>query len=146
MREVGCVQSVKAVEIGTGIAAAARFGSEVHDRIYPSASNVGGYCRRTNNAGGIEGGMSNGEPIVVRAYCKPIPTLKSGLDTVDIATGKAAKAASERSDVCAVAAAGVVCEAAVALALADAVSDMLGGDTMDEVKKRYADKVTKHAE
>lgn len=144
MREVGCVQSIKAVEIGNGIAAAARSGSEVHDRIYPT--DGGGYCRRTNNAGGVEGGMANGEPIVVRAYCKPIPTLKIGLDTIDISTGRAAKAASERSDVCAVAAAGVVCEAAVALALAAAVSDMLGGDTMDEVKRRYADKVTRHAE
>lgn len=144
MREVGCVQSVKAVEIGLGAAAAAKLGSAVHDCIY--TADGGAYYRTTNRAGGIEGGMTNGEPIIVRAYCKPIPTLKRGLDTMDISTGKAAKAASERSDVCAVAAAGVVCEAAVALALAAAVSDMLGGDTVDEVKKRYADKVTRHAE
>ncbi len=141
MREVGSVQSVKAVEIGEGIASSERAGSEVHDAIL---SGQGGVKRATNRAGGIEGGMTNGEPIVVRAYIKPIPTLKSGLDTIDIATGKASKAASERSDVCAVPAAGVVVEAAVALALAEAVSDMLGGDTMDEVEERYAAKRNAH--
>lgn len=137
MRAVGSVQSVKAVEIGDGISGSGLLGSAVHDAIYKTAS---GYERKTNRAGGIEGGMSNGEPIIIHAYFKPIPTLKNGLDTVDISTGKAAKAASERSDVCAVPAAGVVCEAAVALALADAVSDMLGGDTMREVKERYKNK------
>ena len=138
MREVGAVQSVKAVEIGCGVANAALYGSAVHDAIYNA--ETGGYMRKTNRAGGIEGGMSNGEPIVVRAYFKPIPTLKNGLDTVDIATGKPTVAASERSDVCAVPAAGVVCEAAVALALVRALSDMLGGDTMDETIARYAAK------
>ena len=137
MRELGAVQSVKAVEIGDGINNCALYGSAVHDAIYNAD---GGYMRKTNRAGGIEGGMTNGEPIVVRAYIKPIPTLKNGLDTVDIATGKPATAASERSDVCAVPAAGVVCEAAVALALCGALSDMLGGDTMDEVEARYAEK------
>lgn len=137
MREVGTVQAVKAVEIGDGIASSAKLGSAVHDEIYLSD---GKYTRRTNHAGGIEGGMTNGEPIVVRAYVKPIPTLKNGLNTVDIATGEQTKAASERSDVCAVAAAGVVCEAAVALALSAALSDMLGGDTMDEVIARYNNK------
>lgn len=138
MRAVGAVQSVKAVEIGDGIANSALVGSAVHDEIYSSQS--GGYKRNTNRAGGIEGGMTNGEPIVIHAYFKPIPTLKNGLDTVDISTGKPVKAASERSDVCAVAAAGVVCEAAVALALAEAISDMLGGDTMSEVIERYENK------
>ncbi|MCM1368133.1 MAG: chorismate synthase [Roseburia sp.] len=137
MRAVGAVQSVKAVEIGDGISGSGLLGSAVHDAIYKSAS---GYERKTNRAGGVEGGMSNGEPIIIHAFFKPIPTLKNGLDTVDIATGKATKAASERSDVCAVPAAGVVCEAAVALALAEALSDMLGGDTMREVIKRYGDK------
>lgn len=137
MREVGAVQAVKAVEIGDGIENSSRFGSQVHDEIFMSD---GKFSRKTNRAGGIEGGMTNGEPIIVRAYIKPIPTLKNGLNTVDIATGKATKAASERSDVCAVAAAGVVCEAAVALALIEAISDMLGGDTMDEVVSRYNDK------
>lgn len=141
MREVGSIQSVKAVEIGDGVENCAKRGSLVHDEIF---CGDGGVRRNTNRAGGIEGGMTNGEPIVVRAYIKPIPTLKCGLDTVDIATGKPAKAASERSDVCAVPAAGVVAEAAVALALADAVSDMLGGDTMDEVEKRYKEKRNAH--
>ncbi len=141
MREIGSVQSVKAVEIGDGIKNAALPGSSVHDEIF---SDRGGYFRKTNRAGGIEGGMSNGEPIIVRAYVKPIPTLRNGLNTVDISTGEAAKAASERSDVCAVPAAGVVCEAAAAMAMAAAVSDMLGGDTMDEVVQRYNAKDSCH--
>lgn len=138
MRAVGCVPSVKAVEIGDGIAGSALFGSLFHDEIYMSDS--GAPCRKTNRAGGIEGGMTNGEPIVVRSYFKPIPTLRNGLNTVDISSGLAAKAARERSDVCAVPSGGVVCEAAVALALAEAISDMLGGDSMEEVVRRYNDK------
>ncbi len=141
MREVGAVQSVKAVEIGEGVLSSGEFGSAVHDEIYKGER---GYYRKTNRAGGIEGGMSNGEDIVIRAYVKPIPTLKNGLNTVDIATGEAARAAGERSDVCAVGAAGVVCEAAVAIALCTAISDMLGGDTMDEVELRYAQKAGCH--
>lgn len=137
MREVGAVQSVKAVEIGDGILCSSLYGSAAHDEIYASES---GYTRTSNHAGGIEGGMTNGQPIVVRAYFKPIPTLKNGLNTVDIKTGKAVKAASERSDVCAVPAGGVVAEAAVALALAAALSDMVGGDTMSEAVKRYKEK------
>lgn len=140
MRAVGCVPSVKAVEIGDGIAGSALFGSLFHDEIYTSDS--GAPCRKTNRAGGIEGGMTNGEPIVVRAYFKPIPTLRNGLNTVDISSGLAAKAARERSDVCAVPSGGVVCEAAVALALAEAISDMLGGDSMEEVVRRYNDKAS----
>ena len=135
MREIGAVQSVKAVEIGDGIKNASLFGSSVHDEIYFGGGSL---YRKTNRAGGLEGGMTNGEPIVIRAYCKPIPTLMRGLNTVDIESGKAVKATPERSDVCAVPAAGVVCEAAAALALAAALSDMLGGDTIDEVKDRYA--------
>lgn len=142
MGEVGAIQAVKAVEIGDGISCASLPGSSVHDEIF--VGEKGGYRRKTNRAGGIEGGMTNGEPLVVRAYVKPIPTLKNGLSTVDISTGQASVAASERSDVCAVAAAGVVCEAAVALALARALSQMFGGDTMDEVKSRYASKVSVH--
>lgn len=137
MREVGAVQSVKAVEIGDGVLSSGKCGSKVHDEIYVGAS---GYMRKTNRAGGIEGGMSNGEDIIVRAYVKPIPTLMNGLNTVDVSDGRAARAASERSDVCAVPAAGVVCEAAVAIALCTALSDMLGGDTMNEVEMRYAQK------
>ncbi len=137
LREIGSVQSVKAAEIGDGMENASLFGSAVHDELF---SDNGKIYRKKNRAGGIEGGMTNGENIVIRAYCKPIPTLKRGLDTVDIESGKAVKAASERSDVCAVPAAGVVCEAAAALALASAISDMFGGDTMSEVKKRYSEK------
>ncbi len=140
-REICAVQAVKAFEIGDGIAAAGKFGSEVHDAIYAEEN---GYSRKTNRAGGIEGGMTNGENIIIRAYVKPIPTLMKGLDTVDISTGKKATAAAERSDVCVVPAAGVVCEAATALALAAAVSDMLGGDTMDEVEARYRAKGGNH--
>lgn len=138
MRAVGAVQSVKAVEIGEGIYGASVYGSAVHDEIFAGEGKK--YLRKTNRAGGIEGGMSNGMPIVVNAYFKPIPTLKNGLSTVDITTGKPARAASERSDVCAVPAGGVVCESAVAIALCSALSDMLGGDTMKEVKERYVKK------
>lgn len=138
MNAVGGVPSVKAVEIGKGIAGSSLYGSAVHDEIYIGKS--GKIERHTNRAGGIEGGMSNGEDVIVRAYFKPIPTLKNGLNTVDIASRKQATAASERADVCAVPAGGVVCEAAVAIALCQAISDMLGGDTMTEVKQRYQNK------
>ena len=128
------VQAVKGVEIGLGFKAAGMRGSKVHDEIYYN----GGYYRKTNNAGGIEGGMSNGEEIVLCAAMKPIPTLMCGLNTVDIITHESVKAASERSDVCAVCAAEVILESAVAFALAQTVAERLGGDDMREVKERYA--------
>lgn len=128
------VQAIKGVEIGLGFKAAGMRGSKVHDEIYYD----GGYYRKTNNAGGIEGGMSNGEEIVLRAAMKPIPTLMRGLNTVDIMTHESVKAASERSDVCAVCAAEVILESAVAFALAQTVAERLGGDDMREVKERYA--------
>ena len=128
------VQAVKGVEIGLGFKAAGMRGSKVHDEIYYND----GYYRKTNNAGGIEGGMSNGEEIVLRAAMKPIPTLMCGLNTVDIITHESVKAASERSDVCAVCAAEVILESAVAFALAQTVAERLGGDDMREVKERYA--------
>lgn len=128
------VQAVKGVEIGLGFKAAGMRGSKVHDEIYYD----GGYYRKTDNAGGIEGGMSNGEEIVLRAAMKPIPTLMCGLNTVDIITHESVKAASERSDVCAVCAAEVILESAVAFALAQTVAERLGGDDMREVKERYA--------
>lgn len=128
------VQAVKGVEIGLGFKAAGMRGSKVHDEIYYN----GGYYRKTNNAGGIEGGISNGEEIVLRAAMKPIPTLMCGLNTVDIITHESVKAASERSDVCAVCAAEVILESAVAFALAQTVAERLGGDDMREVKERYA--------
>ena len=128
------VQAVKGVEIGLGFKAAGMRGSKVHDEIYYN----GGYYRKTNNAGGIEGGISNGEEMVLRAAMKPIPTLMCGLNTVDIITHESVKAASERSDVCAVCAAEVILESAVAFALAQTVAERLGGDDMREVKERYA--------
>lgn len=131
------VQAIKGVEIGLGFEAASLPGSEVHDEIFYN----GNYFRKTNNAGGIEGGMSNGEEIILRAAMKPIPTLMRGLATVDISTKKSARAASERSDVSAVCAAEIVLESAVAFALADIVSQRLGGDNIEEVEKRYRDLV-----
>ena len=121
------IQAVKAVEIGDGLALARRHGTEAHDEIYP------GLERRTNHAGGIEAGVSNGEPIVVRAAMKPLPTLMRPLDSVDLATGEPAKALVERSDVQAVEALAVVAEAAVAFELARAALDKLGGDAMVDV-------------
>ncbi len=128
------VQAVKGAEVGLGFEAARRKGSEAHDPIFLEDDT---FVRKTNRAGGIEGGMSNGEEIVLRAAMKPIPTLMKGLPTVDTATGKACVAASERSDVCAVLACETVCEAAVCFELARAVVERLGGDTVEELKARY---------
>lgn len=127
------VQAIKGVEVGKGFSAANLRGSSVHDRIYYNA----GFYRETNNAGGIEGGMSNGEELVLRAAMKPLPTLMQGLKTVDYITKDPQTAASERSDVSAVCAAEIVLESVVACALADVVSARLGGDNMREVKERY---------
>ena len=128
------IQAIKGVEIGLGFAAAMRPGSAVHDEIY---SENGRFVRRTNNAGGIEGGMSNGEEIVLRAAMKPIPTLMRGLNTVDFETGEACRAATERSDVCAICACEVVVESTVCFALAQKVLERLGGDNMREIAARY---------
>jgi len=121
------IQAVKGVEVGDGIDLARRRGSEAHDEIYP------GLERHSNHAGGIEAGMSNGEPIVVRAAMKPLPTLMRPLDSVDLETGEPAKALVERSDVQAVEALAVVAEAAVAFELARAALEKLGGDAMGDV-------------
>lgn len=136
------VQAIKGVELGLGCDAANKYGSEVHDEIFykktsTDKSLTGGFWRRTNNAGGIEGGISNGEPIVARAYMKPIPTLKKPLRSVDLLTREPIAAAYERSDVCAVPAASVVCEAMVAFEIARAFMEKFGGDCMDEVKRNY---------
>ncbi len=128
------VQAIKGAEVGLGFEAAKLQGSKVHDEIFYN----GNYYRKTNNAGGIEGGMSNGEEIVLRAAMKPIPTLMKGLNTVDAVTNKAVKAAGERSDVAAVCAAEIILESVVAFTLADVVSRRLGGDTMREVSERYS--------
>lgn len=127
------VQAVKSVEIGAGRELAFKPGSESHDAITVADGNLGRY---SNNSGGIEGGMSNGEPIVIRAAIKPISTLMQPLPSVDLATGKAALAHIERSDVCAVPALSVIVEHVAALTLANAILETFGGDTMDELAER----------
>jgi chorismate synthase len=127
------LQAVKAVEIGAGVTAASSPGSAVHDEIgYASAT---GFTRPRNNAGGIEGGISNGEDIVVRGYLKPISTLRRPLQSVDFASREPVKAAYERSDVCVVPAAGVAAEAMVALTLARCALEKFGGDSMTETTR-----------
>ncbi len=128
------IQAVKGVEIGLGFDAGRKAGSEVHDEMFCDGRGV---YRTTNRAGGIEGGMTNGEELVLRVAMKPIPTLMRGLRTVDNLTGEPVTAAAERSDVCAIFALEIIAEAVVAQVLADAVSERLGGDTMKEVKERY---------
>lgn len=129
------VQAIKGVEVGLGFNAAKLSGSKVHDEIFYN----GEFYRKTNNAGGIEGGMSNGEEIVLKAAMKPIPTLMKGLKTVDYISKEATVASRERSDVCAICAAEVVLESVVAFALAEVVSLRLSGDNIAEVIKRYDD-------
>ena len=132
------LQAVKAVEIGSGVAAAASPGSAVHDEIgYKPASGFSGFTRARNNAGGIEGGVSNGEDVRVRGYLKPISTLRRPLQSVDFATREPVKAAYERSDVCVVPAAGVAAEAMVALTLARCALEKFGGDSMQETLRNF---------
>jgi chorismate synthase len=138
------IQAIKGVEIGLGFDVAGRPGSQVMDEIYyksqaakKQADPSDGFYRKTNNAGGIEGGMSNGMPIIVKAAMKPIPTLRSPLASVDINTKKKFKAAYERSDACAVPAASVIGEAVVSLVIADSFLDKFGGDSMEEIKRNY---------
>ena len=130
------VPAIKGVEFGDGFAAARRLGSEVHDAIVRGGE--GGLGRSTNRAGGLEGGMTNGEPVIVRAAMKPIPTLMRPLATVDLATGGAADAARERSDVCAVPAAAVVAEAEVALVIATAYQELFGGACLTDIQRALA--------
>lgn len=133
------LQAIKAVEIGTGVTAAGSPGSEVHDAIgyERSGDRFTGFTRRSNHAGGIEGGVSNGEDILVRGYLKPISTLRRPLESVDFKTREAVKAAYERSDVCVVPAAGVGGEAMVALTLAACALEKFGGDSMGEVLRNF---------
>jgi len=133
------IQAIKGVEIGVGFEGARRPGSEVHDPIVTdeSASRAGGIGRSSNRAGGLEGGMTTGEPLVVRAAMKPISTLRKRLPSVDMRDGSAKDAAVERSDVWAVPAAAVVGEAMVALVLADAFLEKFGGDAMSEVRRNF---------
>jgi chorismate synthase len=133
------LQAVKAVEIGSGIQAAHSPGSTVHDEIgYKRDSGFSGFTRTRNNAGGIEGGVSNGQEIRVRGYLKPISTLRRPLQSVDFTTREPVKAAYERSDVCVVPAAGVAGEAMVALTLARCALDKFGGDSLKETKRNFA--------
>ncbi len=149
------IQAIKGVEFGLGFEAATRPGSEVHDEIFYKISpdpsllkrgksysplekgDKGGFYRKTNHAGGIEGGMSNGEDIVIRAAMKPIPTLYKPLRSVDIVTKEIFEATVERSDICAVPAASVVGEAVVAFEIANAMLDKFAGDSMEEMKRNY---------
>lgn len=132
------IPAIKGVEIGQGFAAARRRGSEVHDEIVPGGGSLsGGFARRTNRAGGLEGGMTTGEPVVARIAMKPISTLRRPLDTVNLATGEAAKAQSERSDVTAVPAAAVVAEGMMALVLAQAMIEKFAGDSLGEMQQNY---------
>jgi chorismate synthase len=147
------IPAVKGVEIGMGFEAARRPGSEVHDPIFSGEAGRapsgrvgggegngdprGGFRRSSNNAGGLEGGMTTGEPVVVKVAMKPIATLMSPLATVDLASGEPAKAVSERSDVTAVPAMGVIAEALVAIALADAMLEKFGGDSLGEMRRNY---------
>ena len=129
------VQAIKGVEVGMGFEAGMLPGSKVHDEIVLQNDR---YSRTTNNAGGIEGGMSNGEEIVLRAVMKPIPTLMKGLKTVDTATGQPTTAAGERSDVAAICACEIILESVVCTALAEVVAKRLGGDNIAEVIGRYS--------
>jgi len=131
------IQAVKAVEIGSGVSNATAFGSAVHDEIgYDPAKR--NFTRSSNHAGGLEGGITNGEEVVVRGYLKPISTLRRPLQSVDLNTKETVKAAYERSDVCVVPAAGIIGEAMVALTLAGAARQKFGGDTLEEVQFSFA--------
>ncbi|NWF51578.1 MAG: chorismate synthase [Nitrospirae bacterium] len=150
------IQAIKGIEVGFGFDMAKHFGSEVMDEIFYRASSkeqrakglhsqlptsnsefATGFYRKTNYAGGIEGGITNGMPIILRAAMKPIPTLKRPLRSIDIVTKEQVEAAYERSDICAVPAAGVIAEAMVALIIADAFLEKFGGDNIDETKRSY---------
>lgn len=131
------IPAIKSVEIGIGEKSADVFGSEMHDEIY---SDDGQYFRKTNNAGGLEGGMTNGENLVVKASMKPIPTMKKPLSTVDFKDKSQTEAHFERSDVCAVYSCSVVAEAMIACVLVDAFFDKFGKDNISEIKKNYSNR------
>jgi chorismate synthase len=136
------IQAIKGVEVGDGFALARSRGSAAHDEIVPTEDGIG---RASHRSGGTEGGMSTGEVLRVRAAMKPIATVPRALATVDVATGEAAQAHHQRSDVCAVPAAGIVAEAMVALVLADAVAEKFGGDSVPETRRNvrsYLDNLT----
>jgi chorismate synthase len=147
------IQAMKGVEIGDGFRTAHRRGSAAHDEMVPAEGSLAGprigagpVRRLSNRAGGIEGGMTNGEPVRVRVAMKPISTVPRALQTVDIATGEPAQAIHQRSDVCAVPAAGVVAEAMVALVLADAALEKFGGDSLKETSRNLRSYLASSAE
>ena len=129
------IHAIKGAEIGMGFEAARRPGSQVHDEIL--FDRDAGFSRRTNSAGGLEGGVTNGQPVIVRAVMKPIATLRRPLQSVDVETKEVVEAVVERSDVCAVPAAGVVGEAMMAITLAQAVLEKFGGDSLEEIRRNY---------
>jgi chorismate synthase len=134
------IPAVKAVSIGAGAEAARMRGSQVHDEIVPAAMGASAVPGRpTNRAGGLEGGVTNGQEVRIRASMKPIATLMAALRSIDLDTGEPAAAAIERSDTCAVPAASIVGEAMVALVLADALIERFGGDSVDDLRRRHAD-------
>lgn len=128
------IPGIKAVEIGKGVEAAETLGSEMHDEIFVEKNSI---YRKTNNAGGIEGGMTNGEPIVVKATMKPIPTMRKSLNTVDLLNNEQTQAHFERSDTCAVPACSVVAQARVATVILSELLEKFGGDSLKEIKKNY---------
>jgi len=132
---VASIQSVKGVEIGLGFAVASVPGSKAHDEIFYEND---GFRRYTNNAGGLEGGITNGEPIIIRAVTKPVATIGKPLNSVDLTTKEPVKAHVERSDICHVPACGVIAEASSAIVIANAFLEKFGGDSMEEIAKRYA--------
>ncbi len=136
------IQAIKGVEIGLGFEAARRPGSQVHDAIAHDPAQVDtpglGYVRHTNNAGGLEAGMTNGQPLVVRAAMKPISTLRRPLESINLTTKETENAAYERSDVCALAACSVIVESVVAFTVAQAFVEKFGGDSLTEMQSRYA--------
>jgi chorismate synthase len=136
MAAVGSIQAVKGVEIGPAFENATWHGTEVHDEILAAEGRL---VRRSNRAGGLEGGITTGQPIVVRAAMKPISTTLTPLRSVDLATGEPAVTRYERSDICAVPRAAVVGEAMVAFVIADAILEKLGGDSLAEILPRFAD-------
>ncbi len=143
-RALMSIPGVKGVEIGLGFAGARRPGSAVHDEITRGGSDKkGGFSRTTNRAGGLEGGVTTGEPLVLRVAMKPISTLMQPLNTINLDTGEPAKAQSERSDVTAVPAMGVIAEAMVAVVLANAMAESFGGDTLVDLKRNVASYVAR---
>ena len=133
------IHAIKGVELGLGFEGARRLGSHVHDPIQPAPGDrpPSGYARPSNRAGGLEGGVTTGEPLVIRAAMKPISTLRKRLPSVDLRDGSVADAAVERSDVCSVPAAAVVGEAMAALVVADALIEKFGGDSLSEMRRNY---------